>query len=735
MNLFAWSGLILTITIFPLGIFVFLKNKKSKINKTLALFCFAGALWGLGALKIALTPQGQPELALIWWKIAHIGIILMPVFLLHFIFIFLNLKKEKLLYLVYFLGIFFLFINFFTDLFISQMKWVFNSFYWDSPPGLFYYFFVAFFFLVIVYCHYELFKAYKKSIGIKRTQIRYIFLAALIGFSGGGTSFLPCFGINFYPIFNFATPLYPLIMSYAIIRYRLMDIRLVLGRGAIYALSFTTIVSLAFALMFLNNQLNQPLSLNISGSLIIIISLLAFQPTFRFFSKIGSKYFYYTFYNYQNVLADLGKKISQVLDLNRLSFLIVNTLIDTMKLDRAVILLRNPETKTYQVQKNIGFREENGIMLVKDNFLTEYLQKTRKPLVYEELSLIIKDSLDWQEKKKIEELKENMKKIEASLCLPLLIKKEIIGMIVLGNKISRDSYSKQDINLLTDLTNQASIALQNARLYSEVDGFAQRMEREVEERTTELRKAYEELKTLDKAKSEFISMASHQLRTPLSAIKGYISMISEGFYGKIPKKVKDKLGNVFESNERLIQVVNELLNISKIELGKTELDKKTVQIEDLIEECYKEMEVEAKRKKIKFVWNKPKRKLPKIQADFFRLRQVFLNLIDNALKYTNKGKIEIKAEKIGSNLKISFTDTGEGLEKGEKEGIFGSFTRGKAGINYWVEGSGFGLYLARKYVEMHKGRIWAESKGKGQGSTFCVELPVSTQTKERKLKN
>jgi signal transduction histidine kinase len=219
------------------------------------------------------------------------------------------------------------------------------------------------------------------------------------------------------------------------------------------------------------------------------------------------------------------------------------------------------------------------------------------------------------------------------------------------------------------------------------------------------------------------------LRTPLSAIKGYISMISEGFYGKIPKKVKDKLGNVFESNERLIQVVNELLNISKIELGKTELDKKTVQIEDLIEECYKEMEVEAKRKKIKFIWNKPKRKLPKIQADFFRLRQVFLNLIDNALKYTNKGKIEIKAEKIGSNLKISFTDTGEGLEKGEKEGIFGSFTRGKAGINYWVEGSGFGLYLARKYVEMHKGRIWAESKGKGQGSTFCVELPVSTQAK------
>jgi signal transduction histidine kinase len=244
------------------------------------------------------------------------------------------------------------------------------------------------------------------------------------------------------------------------------------------------------------------------------------------------------------------------------------------------------------------------------------------------------------------------------------------------------------------------------------------------QRREEIERLYEELKVLDKAKSEFISMASHQLRTPLSAIKGYISMLIEGSYGQISEKAKEKLKNVFQSNERLINLVNNLLNISKIELGKMELEKEKIQIEDLIESCCEELKIEAEKKGLKFYFSKPKEILPKIDIDSLKIRQVILNLIDNAIRYTQKGEIEIKAEKTNSNVLISVRDTGEGLTKEEQKRIFEGFTRGGAGTTYWIEGAGLGLYVAKKYIELHQGKIWAESQGKGKGSVFYVELPI-----------
>jgi signal transduction histidine kinase len=247
---------------------------------------------------------------------------------------------------------------------------------------------------------------------------------------------------------------------------------------------------------------------------------------------------------------------------------------------------------------------------------------------------------------------------------------------------------------------------------------------EAQKLTIELQKTYEELKVLDKAKSEFISMASHQLRTPLSATKGYISMIIEGSYGPLSEKIKEKMENVFQSNERLIKIINDLLNISKIELGKMETEIKPTKIEELIQSCYEEMKMEIEKKKLKFIFEKPKISLPKINIDPLKIRQVILNLIDNAIHYTPKGEIEIKAEKINSSIQISVRDTGEGLTEEERRTIFEGFTRGSAGITHFIEGAGLGLYIAKKYIELHRGKIRVESEGKGRGSTFYVELPI-----------
>jgi len=247
--------------------------------------------------------------------------------------------------------------------------------------------------------------------------------------------------------------------------------------------------------------------------------------------------------------------------------------------------------------------------------------------------------------------------------------------------------------------------------------------REIELRA-ELQKAYEELKRLDKAKSEFISIASHQLRTPLTAIKGYISMIIEGSYGKMSEKTKEPMENVYKSNERLIKLVNDLLSISRIESGRMEINLEKFSLEDIISSVVNESKIEAGKKGLKLTWEKPPEPLPKISADRDKIRQVILNVIDNGVRYTRKGGITIRARSGEESLLIKVSDTGVGLTKEEISYLFESFSRGKAGTRFWSEGVGLGLYVAKKFIELQNGKIWAESKGKGKGSTFYIELPI-----------
>jgi signal transduction histidine kinase len=240
----------------------------------------------------------------------------------------------------------------------------------------------------------------------------------------------------------------------------------------------------------------------------------------------------------------------------------------------------------------------------------------------------------------------------------------------------------------------------------------------------QLETAYVELARLDKAKSEFVSIASHQLRTPLTAIKGYVSMMLDGSYGEISGTLKGKLQNVFQSSERLIRLVNDLLSISRIESGKVEINLQETAVEDVIASTVDVLKLSAQSKKIKLVWAKPKTPLPKISADPDKMREVVLNLVDNAIKYTQKGSISIALEKIPSYLLLKVKDTGEGMEPEEIAKLFKSFSRGTAGNEHFTEGAGLGLYIARKFVELQNGQIWVESEGKGKGSTFFVKLPL-----------
>lgn len=721
MSFYALTALVNAIAASIFGPVVLFKNRKRTINRIFGLFCFLIAVWSYSYFfwQIATTEKT----ALFWSHALMAGAIFVPVAYLHFVLCLFDKisEKKKMLIAGYSVSFLFFLANF-TPFFIKGVEPKLNFNFWPEA-GILYGPFLLFWFFYALYSVYLLFKEYKTSFGIAKNQIRYILLGTIVGYFGGVTNYPLWFDIPVAPLGNWTFTFYLGIITYSILKYRLMDIRFVLGRGAVYVLSFATTILFAFGLSLLNNRYSANLPLNVSGSLILITSIIFFQPVFRLFEKFASEYFYYTFYSYQTVLIDLGKKLTQVLELDKLSGLLAETLMNTLKLDRAVILLKSADG-SYEIQKNIGFKQENGISLVKDSFLTAWLEMTQKPLVAEEIALIIRDAKNASGKENLEKLRENMKKIEAAVCLPLLLEERIFGMIVLGNKISRDPYSGEDLELLTTLSSQASIALQNAKLYSETKGFSQKLEKEVENRTKELQSAYEELKKLDKAKSEFLSIASHQLRTPLTAVKGYISMILEKSYGQVPEKIEKPLQNVSISNERLIKLVNDLLSISRIEAGRIEMNFESQRIEELIASVTEELKNVAKEKNLYLKFEKPKLALPLILIDKEKLRQVILNLIDNAIRYTQKGGITIKAKIEETVLRIEVSDTGAGMTDEELSKMFESFSRGTAGARLYTEGAGLGLYIARKFVEMHRGRIWAESKGKKQGSVFFVELPV-----------
>lgn len=242
----------------------------------------------------------------------------------------------------------------------------------------------------------------------------------------------------------------------------------------------------------------------------------------------------------------------------------------------------------------------------------------------------------------------------------------------------------------------------------------------------ELQQAYRKLEELDRAKTEFVSIASHQLRTPLTAIKGYISLIMENAYGKLLEKQKMPMQSIYNSNERLIRLVNDLLSISRIESGKVKAELRKDNLQDAVQGALQELDIKAKEKNLQLTFQNPKESLPPFLFDQDKIRNVVMNIVDNAIKYTSDGSIAMSIEKNQKNnmARITIKDTGEGMSHEEIEHLFESFSRGNAGNKFWSEGSGLGLYIAKEFVLMHKGKIWAESAGKGKGSTFFIEIPV-----------
>lgn len=716
IEFYALTGLINGILALVFGIFVYFKNRKSLVNKTCAALTLSTALWGFSYWRWLLADNA--ELALFWTRILSLGSTMIPLFYFHWIMVLLGLdrKRQKLILAGYLMTAFFILINL-TPYFVKTVEPRLFFPFWPIP-GIAYHFYLAISYggMVIYTCYY-LIQHFKKQEGFKKEQLRYIIFATIIGFGGGATNFLLWYNLPIAPLGTFLVALYPILFTYSIVKYRLMDVKLVLRNSLVYLTSISTIFLIAIiinycSLIHLSNLIIQD-AINI---VILIISITIFPSLKNYYEKIANKYFFSSLYDAQELIKNLSDSLSSTLETKKIYDSISQTLNKFFHVKSLGILMLNKKEKKYQISFNKDFPVDPDLSFARDQTLYNLFIKKNKLIVVEEIknNPHIKNS---------QTTLEILKKYNIKILVPLNIKNKTIGLIALGAKESGDMYNTEDIRVLEIMGSQIAIALQNAILYEESLEFGFKLKKEVERATKELRVANDNLKQLDKAKTEFISIASHQLRTPLSGIKGYLSMLADGDFSKLSNKQQEVVEDVFRNTERLIRLVNVFLNVSRIESGRLKLERSNFDLIKLIQESVRELQTDANKKKLLLEFNSNQKEI-KINADRDKLQDVILNLIDNAIKYTTQGKISVQAILKNNQVQISVADTGVGIEPAEIKNLFDKFTRGKKIAQINTSGSGLGLFIAKKIIELHHGKIWIESAGKNQGSSFIFEIPL-----------
>ncbi len=290
----------------------------------------------------------------------------------------------------------------------------------------------------------------------------------------------------------------------------------------------------------------------------------------------------------------------------------------------------------------------------------------------------------------------------------------IVGDMVLGVfDVQSDTvghFTEEDANIFATLAAQVGVALQNARLY-------------VEQSATVI-----QLRELDRLKSAFLANMSHELRTPLNSILGFADVILEELDGPLTENMANDLGLIYKNGQHLLHLINDVLDMAKIESGRMNLSLEKFRVHDIIEEVVNITSPLASEKNLSLFIEENSDQEVEINADRTRVRQVMINIINNAIKFTEKGRISTRVIRHGQQVLITVSDTGIGIPHDQLEAVFQEFIQVDISSTRKAGGTGLGLPISRRLVEMHGGRLWVESSGvEGEGSTFFVELPLEAE--------
>lgn len=545
MDILAYSGFLNSFLVLSIGIFVYLKSRKELKNKLFFLLCFSVFVWQASYGFWQMAQSGEDSLFFL--RFITISSVISSVLFLHLVLSILSLVKEKKTLLQWTYIITFAIISLvFTPFYVSGLREYPFYQYWPVA-GLSTHLNIIWGLILSVGAFNLLIKRYKESKGESRNQTAYFLLALFILFIGGLFNVPQWYGVSLFPYGNFLIFLFPLIIAFAIVRYHLFEIRVILTEILVLILGFVLLI-----LPFITSGFLRNLTIAIFVSFVF------------------------------------------------LGFLLIRS--------------------THQ---------------------------------------------EVQKRKEAEELANKLQKASGEL---------------------REAY-------------------------------------------TELKKASENIKELSEMKTEFLKVVNHQLRTPVSIIKGMSSMLTEGGLSK--KKQKDYVKKLYLSSERLHTILDDILVAQNLAGGPTSVELRPCNIGEVIERIVSHQQSIAEAKGLKMVFNRPKEKIPLALLDEEIINRIVSRLIDNAVLYTDKGKIEVSLvlikEKDNKFIQISVKDSGIGLDKKDKKNLFKLFHRGDKATSLHPNGSGLGLFIVKNLIESHKGTVKVDSKGRGKGSTFIVSLPFLTE--------
>lgn len=297
------------------------------------------------------------------------------------------------------------------------------------------------------------------------------------------------------------------------------------------------------------------------------------------------------------------------------------------------------------------------------------------------------------------------------------------GCLLLGRGESGLSSHKADEELVAILTKQLATAIENSKLFEETWTVQQELERKVQQRTHELSEANAKLVQLNNAKTDFVSAVSHELRTPLAAIKGYAALLAGGQFGPLSKSQRERIAKVERHSDALTQLINDLLDIARIESGRTAMEQQTIPVDEFLAGIYDLVQPQLTAKHLRYHVDRDG--VTYLQGDTQQLQRVFVNLLSNAIKYTpEQGSIDVGLRREGASIFATVSDTGCGIAPEDLPKLFQEFYRSSDPVNQQVRGTGLGLALVKRIVEAHHGKISISSK-KGKGSAFTVCLPAA----------
>ncbi|MFB3918526.1 MAG: ATP-binding protein [Candidatus Velamenicoccus archaeovorus] len=722
MNHYGFSCLIASISSFVVGILVYCKNKDRWLNRLWALFEFSIVVWCFCQFIESLV--SSPSWALFWNRILFLGVIFIPVFFLHAVLIFLDLQKKIIKILIYLCAA-----TFSASLAITSMPLLVKdvvfrpSFGYYSVPGVLYNIFFIFFGFCVFYAFFLMFANLGLLSGLKKQQLKYIITGTSIGFITGFFNFLPAYNLATYPFINYIFALFHLPLLFAVIKYRLLDIKIVATRSGIFFGVYSIILGLPLVLIYYG-QNYFVYYFGVSWWMVPFlcsIALAALGPfLYIYFDKKAEDRLLKEQRNYQNILKSASSGMIRIRSLDFLLKLIVYVVAKIVRIKYVSIYLYDAEHSSFILRASrmaTGIKIYNTLIDV-HSCLIRSLTETKEPLITEEIALRL---VDKPKDGFLSDLMSQLVSLSAALIIPSFVEDRLIGILVLGEKRSGKIYSQDDLAVFSVLANQAALAIENAQFYEEI------------------RKTQESLFQAEKM-ATIGTMAdglSHQINNrfhALSLIAGDAMDVLKTYdcsqHNEETRQIFNDLKNSLERIQANVlqggEVVRGLLKYSR----PGECGFERISFKEVLDGAVEMVSYKIKLREIDFVKDMPSH-LPCLNANIVQLQEVFFNLIDNAYdaikerqmilnEHHYRGRIEISVMTDQTFFHINVQDNGIGIKPEDKQKVFTPFFTTKATAK---KGTGLGLYVIQKIISAHNGQIRMNSVYRS-GTCFTISLPI-----------